>query len=346
MRNNKTITEVLRSLALFLIIFACFAGTLTSSVSFQTTAETATARPSVSGHLHVEGTQLVDENGEPAVLKGISTHGLTWYPDYIDDDLFLELSKQWDCNLIRMAAYSSEYVKGYSQQTMDVLFRGIDAAISADMYVIVDWHTMVDEDPNVILKQAEEFFSSVIERYGSCPNIIYECCNEPGGDWTVIKRYCAEIIPFIRRMDPDSLIIIGTANYCQDLYYPVLDPVGFDNVMYSAHFYTASHGKELREQIEKAIDKGLPVFISECGLSEASGDGGTDFISAAQWFTFVNENRLSYTIWSLSDKDETSAFFYPGTSAGEALDEKNVTPVGKWVRSLMRGNDPFSIIVD
>ncbi len=309
-------------------------------------AETGTARPSVNGYLHVEGTQLVDENNEPVILKGISSHGLTWYPDFIDEKLFADLSEQWDCNLIRLAAYSSEYCKGYRQQTMDVLFRGIEAAIQADMYVLVDWHSMVDEDPNAFLEQADDFFSAVIDRYGTYPNLIYECCNEPGGDWSVIRNYCEEIIPVIREKDPDALIIIGTANYCQDLYYPSMEPVEFDNVMYSAHFYTASHGKELREQIEKAIGKGLPVFISECGLSEASGDGRTDFISAAQWFTFVANENLSYAIWSLSDKDETSAFFCPGTPIEDALADKNLTPVGKWARSLMRGSDPFAIIPD
>ena len=39
--------------------------------------EILTARPSMNGRLHVEGTQLVDENGTAVQLRGISTHGLT-----------------------------------------------------------------------------------------------------------------------------------------------------------------------------------------------------------------------------------------------------------------------------
>ncbi len=172
-------------------------------------AETGTARPSINGHLRVEGTQLVDENNEPVILKGISSHGLTWYPEFIDEKLFADLSEEWDCNLIRLAAYSSEYCNGYSQQTMDVLFQGIEAAIRADMYVLVDWHDMVDEDPNGSLDQAEEFFSAVMNRYENCPNLIYECCNEPGGDWSVIKDYCEKIISLIREKDPDASAVIA-----------------------------------------------------------------------------------------------------------------------------------------
>ena len=37
--------------------------------------------PSTSGALHVDGTRLADENGQVVQLKGISTHGLAWYPD-------------------------------------------------------------------------------------------------------------------------------------------------------------------------------------------------------------------------------------------------------------------------
>ncbi len=84
------------------------------SFSSTVNAESMTARPSVNGRLHVEGTQLVDENNEAVILKGISSHGLTWYPEFIDEKLFAGLSGQWDCNLIRLAAYSSEYCKGYT----------------------------------------------------------------------------------------------------------------------------------------------------------------------------------------------------------------------------------------
>ena len=36
------------------------------------------------GALAVDGAQLVDASGNPVQLRGISTHGLSWYPDYVN----------------------------------------------------------------------------------------------------------------------------------------------------------------------------------------------------------------------------------------------------------------------
>ncbi len=47
-----------------------------------------TARPSVNGRLQVVGGRLSDASGEAVQLRGVSTHGLTWYSEFINEDLF------------------------------------------------------------------------------------------------------------------------------------------------------------------------------------------------------------------------------------------------------------------
>ena len=43
------------------------------------------------GVLHVDAKgQLVDRNGEVVVLRGFSTHGLSWYPEYVIRDIELQ----------------------------------------------------------------------------------------------------------------------------------------------------------------------------------------------------------------------------------------------------------------
>ena len=49
------------------------------------------ARPSITGALKVTGTNLTDSNGNTVQLKGISTHGIAWFPDYINQECFNEL---------------------------------------------------------------------------------------------------------------------------------------------------------------------------------------------------------------------------------------------------------------
>ena len=66
------------------------------------------ASPSGNGALHVEGTRLVDAKGEAVSLKGISTHGIAWFPDYVNAACFEQLHSQWNADVIRIAMYTAE----------------------------------------------------------------------------------------------------------------------------------------------------------------------------------------------------------------------------------------------
>ena len=304
-----------------------------------------TDRPSNAGALQVVGTQLSDAEGNPVMLRGVSTHGLQWYPQYVNAELFSQLASDWNCNLVRLAMYSKDYSEGNQQDNLQVLHRGIDACIANDMYVLVDWHNLEDKDPNENLEQAKGFFDQISKEYADVPNLIYEICNEPNGEttWANVKSYAEQIIPIIRANSPHAVIIVGTATYDRDLGAAVRNPLEFENIMYTLHFYVATHRADLQGELLDALEAGLPVFVTECGLSEASGDGKVDFDSAVTWFNIVNEHQISYVIWSLSNKAETSAFIQPTSTATTHLADEDLTPVGLWARSLIQGADPKSI---
>lgn len=58
------------------------------------------------GKLSVKGTDIVDMNGDKYQLKGVSTHGITWFPDYVNKEAFETLRDDWGANLIRLAMYT------------------------------------------------------------------------------------------------------------------------------------------------------------------------------------------------------------------------------------------------
>ncbi len=345
-RNHFRVKQILRISVLFLtaILLACFAVRPTRAEK-ALSYTTDTARPSISGHLHVQGSVLADQNGKEVQLRGVSTHGLTWYPQYINAPFIKSISEDWNCNFIRYAMYSDIYCGEEKDLSMELLIKGIDAAIAADMYVLVDWHILNDYDPNMNKAEAIEFFDTVSRKYPDSPNLIYEICNEPNGetDWSDVVRYSNEVIPVIRRNSPDAVIVVGTPEYDRNLGGSLMRPLEFDNVMYVLHFYTATHHEGLRGELQAAYDAGLPVFISECGISQASGDGTIDFQSAVEWFTYLKEKNISYAVWSLSDKDESSAFFKPGFEPAGVPEEDDLTDTGKWIRELIRGADPSDI---
>ena len=49
--------------------------------------------PSVHGQLRVQGSQLTDAKGQPVVLRGMSTHGMQWFPQFANGAAFHELHK-------------------------------------------------------------------------------------------------------------------------------------------------------------------------------------------------------------------------------------------------------------
>ena len=88
-----------------------------------------TACPSVNGFLHAENGQLTNETGMAVQLRGISTHVLTWYPDYINHSLFSQVLEDWNGNLIRLAMYSEAYCPDEKEESLCLMKQRIDLAI-------------------------------------------------------------------------------------------------------------------------------------------------------------------------------------------------------------------------
>ena len=299
------------------------------------------------GQLSVKETDIVDESGSKYQLKGVSTHGITWFPDYVNKDAFQSIRDDWDANLVRLAMYtdtgdSNGYCSGGDKDSIRGLVdAGVTAATELGMYVIIDWHILNDNNPNSHIDDAKEFFDDVSAKYSSNHNVIYEICNEPNGgtSWADIKSYAEIIIPVIRKNDKNAIIIVGTPNWSQDVDIVSEDPItGYDNIMYAVHFYAATHKDDLRNKVKTAISNGLPVFVSEFSLCDASGNGGIDYDSSDEWFDLINDNNLSYASWSLCNKNETSALIKPDSTATSTITIDDLSDTGKYVRDKILGN--------
>lgn len=298
------------------------------------------------GKLSVKGTDIVDMNGDKYQLKGVSTHGITWFPDYVNKEAFETLRDDWGANLIRLAMYTDTgdsygYCSGGDKdEILALVDKGVSAATELGMYVIVDWHILSDSDPNNHIDDAKEFFDKVSKKYAAQENVIYEICNEPNGgtQWSSVKSYAETIIPVIRANDKDALIIVGTPNWSQDVDIASQDPItGYDNIMYAVHFYAATHKDDLRNKVKTALDNGLPVFVSEFSLCDASGNGGIDYDSSDEWFELINENNLSYSSWSLCNKNETSSLIKSDSTATGSFSDGDLSDTGKYVRDRIMG---------
>lgn len=298
------------------------------------------------GRLSVSGTDIVDESGNKYQLKGVSTHGIAWFPDYVNKDAFQTFRDDWDANLIRIAMYTDEsngYCSGGDKTYLKGLVdTGVQAATELGMYVIVDWHILSDANPQTHKEEAKAFFEEMSEKYKDYGNVIYEICNEPnsGTGWSDVKSYAEEIIPIIRENAPDAIIIVGTPTWCQDVDVAAQDPItGYDNIMYAIHFYAATHTDNIRSKAKTALDSGLPLIVSEFSICDASGNGAIDYDQAEQWFDLIDEYNLSYAAWNVSNKAETSSLIQSSCTKTSGWTESDLSETGIWIRSRIRGEN-------
>lgn len=301
-----------------------------------TPVETRKGGVTENGKLQVKGTQLCNEAGEPIVLRGMSTHGMQWYGQYASSGA-IKTTADYGANLFRVAMYTGE--NGYLSQPETIkkqVIAAVDAAIQNDMYVILDWHILSDGNPKSHLREAKSFFSEMAKRYKDSPAVLYEICNEPNGNvsWkNDVKPYAQEVVKTIRDAGSDGVILIGSPTWSQDIHLAAADPVQGKNLMYTLHFYAGTHGKELRDRIDSARNKGIAIFVSEWGTSRADGSGGVFLKEAGEWLDFLESRSISWANWSLCDKNETSAALKPGASANGGWKQKDLSESGKFVFS-------------
>ena len=294
------------------------------------------------GALHVENGKLTGADGNTVQLYGMSTHGIAWFPQYINYDSFRTLRDDWNTNCIRLAMYTAEYggycAGGDKEQLKQLVRDGVSYATELGMYVIVDWHILSDCDPNQNKDEAIAFFREMSEAFADNDNVLYEICNEPnsGTSWDSIKSYAEEVIPVIREQKPDAVILVGTPTWSQEIDKAAASPLTFDNVMYTLHFYAGTHKDDLRNRLETCAQNNLPVFVSEFGMCDASGNGANDFDSTTKWLDLLNKYQISFCCWNLANKDESSSVFKAASTALSDWTDEDFNESGRWIRNYFR----------
>lgn len=287
--------------------------------------------------------------GEPGSIAGMSLFWSNWD----DGSVFYNAGvvstvKSWGGNLIR-AAMGVEVEDGYllEPQANDSRVRAVvDAAIANDMYVIIDWHTHNAEDYK---DQAISFFEEMARTYGEYDNVIYEIYNEPDcptevypcswqqrTQWSEIKSYAEDVIPAIRAIDPDNLIIVGTPFYSQDVDAAAADPIqGYDNIAYTLHFYAGTHTGQIRGKAVTALAEGIPLFVTEWGTVDADGDGAVATAESQTWMDFLYDNNISHANWSVSDKEEGASLLKLGADPNGNWTDSDLTESGLFVKDVI-----------
>ncbi|MBB6112904.1 endoglucanase [Mucilaginibacter lappiensis] len=342
----KKITLLLSAVFFCMIIFACKKSAniiqsnennASSSSKLSTMAAPAGSAVAKYGQLSVSGRYLKSQSNATISLRGLSEGWSGWWPQFWNANVVNWLTDDFKIDVVR-ASMSVDVTPGYLNDPtqLTLLKTVVNAAIAKGTYVIIDWHASP-----LLQTQAVAFFSSMAQQYVGNPNILYEIINEPDNTvtWPQVKSYAQAVIAAIRQYDPNNIIIVGSPSWDQDIRDVADSPItGYSNIMYSVHYYAASHGQWLRDDCTYAIGKNIPIFVTESSGTEASGSGSINYTEWEAWLSFLEINKISWVNWSVTDKSgELCSMLLPGASSSGGWTTSQLSETGNYIRNKLRG---------
>ncbi len=344
-RQHSTVMSML--IGLLMVAPLALAGPAHGSSSHTSPSSSSSSSPTTPhGRLKVCGTQLCGANGRPVQLTGMSTHGTQWYPHCVTDKSLDALAYDWRADVLRVSTYVQE--GGYATDPAKFTARAqrfVDQAHRRGMYAIIDWHMLSPGDPHYNTGRAKTFFREMARTYRDNPGVLYEIANEPSGvSWSRIKSYAEEIIPVIRAEDPDAVVLVGTRAWSSfgvseggGEWEVVNNPVRASNIMYTFHFYAASHRGAYLAALDRASSR-LPVFVTEFGTQNYAGEGANDFAMSQRYLDLMRSKKISWVNWNYSDDHRSGAVFKTGTCDRDTTwtGTSVLKQAGVWVRGKLR----------
>lgn len=280
------------------------------------------------GALRVNANKIVNASGTPIQIAGMSLFWPQWEgKQYYTKESVNTLVNDWGSSLVRapMPVYTtnSDPNLQYDAKYIEDVKRIVQAAIDADIYVIIDWHLEGDQPQTEL---AKKFFEEMARTYGKFPNVIWEIYNEPifwpghngwsgeDGGWTQIQAYAKEVLGVIRPHS-SNLVIVGSGYWSSQISAPMDKPINDPNIAYSLHFYACywdGNGNPKGRDWAAQVSRKIPLFATEWGTTKNDGTGKICLDESDKWLAMFKDNGISWAAWSFSHQGGLSAALNKG----------------------------------
>ncbi len=314
--------------------------------------------PSNSGHLHITGSKIYDENNHEVVLHGASIPTITSLTaenpttNGITNLNSLHSLRNWGANVVRLFAAADNHYSPPFIGNEDAFVRQykkiIDMAIESDMYIVVNWDGARNNGAS-FTNEAVDFFNRIASAYPDDPHIIYEIWNEPEdvgvNTWEDVHNHANAVIPVIRNKSPNSLILVGTPGWDYHALFTQGHELSYNNIMYVFHMYMNSCRGSVLERLVEQIDAGVPIIVSEWG--SMSIERNTRLVydelaeSTAKIFYKHKISNLLFSFGTSNDYDDPYGNKYGIVLTGKWEDElpNRILKInGKFMKSALSNN--------
>jgi mannan endo-1,4-beta-mannosidase len=268
-----------------------------------------------AGGFRVSGTQLLDANGNPFIIRGIS-HPHVWYPN--ETASFAEIAGL-GANLVRVVLGSGHQ---WGPNTAADVRNVVDLCKQHRLICMLEVHdaTGFGESASAVS------INQVVQDYWADPElhavlegeeayVLINIANEPRGN-TGAQAWVNETITAIQDMRGagyDHTLVVDAPNWGQDWQTPPVmqsnapqvataDPQ--DNVLFSIHMYEVyGNATAINNYFDAFQQRGLPLIVGEFGPMHNGQNVDEDTIMAE-----AVERGIGYIGWSYSGNSGGTEF--------------------------------------
>lgn len=288
------------------------------------------------GKLNTKGGAVCDASGNKVSLMGPSFFWSCSAPLWWTKETVNHLVKNYNIQIIRLpvsiapgdntwtdhsATWNEDNYLHRPEYTRALVDEMVKAAIENDIYVIIDFHEHYAQH---WVDLSKDFFTYFATKWGEYPNVMYEIYNEPMTDNGTVVNYAKEIIPVIRKIDDDNIIIVGSTQYSREPDNVTAAGSGYSNIAYTWHGYV-EWGHQSDWNGKNTWNNGVPIVVTEWGLNWSKNDGGL--------INLYKEKSLINCFWSMSNKG--------GDDAKWSILKDDVFKTTDWSASDMTENGAY-----
>ena len=262
-----------------------------------TAADDATVLQEADG-FHVDGTRLLDANGNEFIMRGVN-HAHAWYANY--DAKALESIAATGANSVRLVLSDGVEYQKDSQAMVSAL---ISKCKNLGMIAILEVHDGTGSNDAAMVASATDFWIEIKDALiGNEAYAIVNIINEWQGSYSrdsYREAYC-EAVARLREAGIRNTILIDSGGWGQnpksvtECGADILAADPMRNTMFAIHMYGTA-GKDadtIKNNIDSVRDLGLCVCIGEFGYNHSDGDVDEDYI-----MEYCTQIGVGYLAWS------------------------------------------------
>lgn len=295
----KKLLCMLLPLAAAISISGCSGSDGTSGNSeAQASSASSSVQTSGGAGFRVDGTKLLDANGNEFVMRGIN-HAHTWFKDQAA--VAVPAIADTGSNAVRLVFSDGQQWERDDLASVKSL---IEQCRELDMIAIVEVHDGTGKDDTGYLENAADYWIEMKDALiGNEDHVILNIANEWVGQWDgkLWRDGYVSVIPKLREAGISNTIMVDAAGWGQygqsiaDYGKEVFDSDPDKNTMFSIHMYGSAGGSEtsIKKNLEGVTEQGLCVCVGEFGYTHSDGDVDEAFL-----MKYCTENNIGYMGWS------------------------------------------------